>query len=141
MPPRSEFPVVFLFLLALAAGGCGGEDGPARAAVSGTVTAGGAPVAAGTVTFTPVGGGPRTSATLTDGSFAVPAAGGPVVGEHRVTVTPARPDAPAPDDEAAALRLLNAPPARTKLPPPGEFPATVTEGGPNAFAFDLPPAR
>ena len=139
-PGRSAALPTCVVLLAAVAG-CGGDGGPPRAAVSGAVTAGGAPLAAGAVVFTPAAGGPRTSARVTDGAFALPAHAGPVVGEHRVTVTPAHPAAPEPDDERAARRLQTSPPARAPLPPPATFDAAVAPDGPNAFTFDLPAPR
>ena len=138
-----------LFAAALSAllAGCGaGDDGPERAAVSGTVTTGGGPLAAGTVVFTPTAGGPRVTAPILRGAFALPADAGPAVGRNTARVVPADPAAPAPDDETAAARLASQRsrgegPPRTRLPAPAEFEATVLPDAPNAFTFDLPPAR
>ena len=139
--PSSKLATTLLLCLATAAG-CGGkEEEVPRAAAEGTVTAGGAPLAAGSVIFTPSGEGPRVTASVVDGAFALPAGAGPAVGHNTARVVPADPAAPEPDDESAALRLRNAPPVPARLPPPAEFPAHVAAGGPNAFAFDLPPAR
>ena len=129
--------VPFAALLAAVAG-CGEDGGPDRVPAGGSVTVAGEPLAAGTVVFTPTGGGPRASAAVAGGRFVMDAAAGPVVGDHRVTVTPADPAAPAPDDEAAAARLARNPPAPVRLPPSAEFDATVEAGAANEFAFDLP---
>ena len=127
---------------ACVAAGCGESPDPRRAAAAGTVTVGGAPLPAGTVVFTPAGGGPRASARIVDGRFALAAAAGPAVGANRATVTPTHPDAPAADDESAPARLAADPPPRGLAPaPPETFDAAVAAEGANEFDFALPAAR
>ena len=118
-------------LIAAGLSGCGlvggPADGPPRAAVRGTVTVDGAPLPAGTVTFTPADGaaGPKASARVAGGEYVIPAAVGPSPGPHRVAIAAANPHAPAPDDEGAAARLLKTRPA----PPPPPLPAAYGPGG------------
>ena len=151
--PRSEAlpPLLVLSSAALCAvAGCGGDDdGLDRRAAAGTVTVDGAPLAAGTVVFVPEAGtpGPRTSAAVTGGAFALPASAGPAVGRHRVEIAAADPTAPAADDESAAARLAAAPPRRPPPPPDDAgLTAEVAADGPNEFRFELrsrrgPPRR
>lgn len=73
--------------------GCGGgSDGPTRYHLSGTVTFGGKPVPAGSVTFTPDSSkgnrGPAGSTPIKDGKFDTNMAGtGHVGGPHVLSVT------------------------------------------------------
>jgi hypothetical protein len=73
-------------LLLLALPGCG--DRLKRGQVSGTVTLDGQPVENGVITFLPTGDtrGPSTSATITEGRYALDSRQGPVVGTNRVEV-------------------------------------------------------
>lgn len=90
--------------------GCGGgEPGPTRAAVQGTVHYEGAPLAKGVIRFVPVEGteGPKTSAPIDSGAFELPADLGPLVGSHRVEIESISGDL-APDDEQAIARLREA---------------------------------
>ena len=68
--------------------GCGGQDGPERAGVSGTVTAGSQPVEQGSITFMPSGQttGPSAGGTIKNGSYSIDREHGPVVGSHRVQI-------------------------------------------------------
>ena len=78
----------FCLLLALAVAGCGGSDGPQRAAVHGKVTVAGEPVEGGSITFIPVDGnsGPTAGATIDPGEYSIPAENGPVTGTNRVDI-------------------------------------------------------
>jgi len=89
-----SLPAKFAFLL-LAASlplvGCGGEDGPTRYHVSGTVTYKGEPIPAGTIQFNPDASknnrGPSGSATIKNGKFDTATGGlGTIGGPHRVTI-------------------------------------------------------
>jgi len=68
--------------------GCGGPEGPQRAAVQGTVTLDGQPIAEGTITFYPTGDtrGPSAGGEIRDGAYSLAAAKGPVVGTCRVEI-------------------------------------------------------
>ena len=72
----------------LAFAGCGAQDGPQRAAVTGNITMDGKPLESGVVRFIPVGEnkGPSASATISTGSYHLSDADGPVVGTNRVEV-------------------------------------------------------
>src|SRR5262245_25920513 len=80
--------LVAAFSLA-AAGGCGGSDGPQRAAVEGTVNFDGEPVLEGTITFIPAEGteGPTAGGAIDNGQFKISAELGPVVGKQSVAIT------------------------------------------------------
>jgi len=82
------FAILLCPFLALLLIGCGG--GPSLTPVSGKVTAGGAAVKGGTLTFSPVGEGKPGTAEIKDGAFTVKTAGaeGAVVGKHKLTFTP-----------------------------------------------------
>ncbi len=69
--------------------GCGGGadyDGPERAAVSGSVTLDGSPVANGTIAFTAVGDGKSASGPIADGSYSIPEEQGPNLGKYKAEV-------------------------------------------------------
>ncbi|GAB4137731.1 MAG: hypothetical protein Tsb009_05400 [Planctomycetaceae bacterium] len=71
--------------------GCGGDDGPVYAKVTGKVTLNGKPVPNGTVLFVPQGdtqGGVATGAIAKDGTFTLvgPSGKGVPVGKHKVLV-------------------------------------------------------
>lgn len=74
-------------LLALFAAGCGGGD-VRRAAVRGTVTVDGVPLANGHVVFVPVQGstGPVAGSAIVEGKYDVPAEKGAVLGTVRVEI-------------------------------------------------------
>jgi hypothetical protein len=84
----SIFVSVFFVLVAVSATGCGGGDGLARVAVSGSVTIDGEPVPNGVVRFKPAAGteGPMANTMITDGQYDIPADQGPVAGNYTVEV-------------------------------------------------------
>jgi len=69
--------------------GCGSDEGPERAAVSGTVTVDGEPLAEGAISFLPAEGteGPTAGGTIEAGKYDIPKANGVVVGKNRVQIT------------------------------------------------------
>jgi len=69
--------------------GCGAEEGPERAAVSGTVNIDGEPLAEGAISFLPAEGteGPTAGGTIEGGKFDIPKSNGVVVGKNRVEIT------------------------------------------------------
>ena len=86
--------VVGLLALVACAGfvGCGGaDDDLPRAAVSGTVTFEGQPLAQGRIQFEPSSPDAKVTAgaEITDGRFAIPRDQGPTPGDYRVMVTSA----------------------------------------------------
>jgi hypothetical protein len=68
--------------------GCGGDGGPQRVVVSGTVTYGGKPVSEGTIRFAPLPTcpAPMTGAMIVDGKYTVNMHGGVPVGTHKVKI-------------------------------------------------------
>lgn len=78
--PLARAGLTALIACALAAAGCGGQEGPKRYHVSGQVTWQGNPVPAGTVTFTPDvrkgNSGPQGAAPIRNGRYDTRDAGG-----------------------------------------------------------------
>jgi hypothetical protein len=89
---RRIYTCIALFLVgALTVGvltGCGGDRGPERAVVSGTVSYNGKPVPEGMVRFMPGADSqaPIAGATITDGKYHVDMHGGVPVGSPRVSI-------------------------------------------------------
>lgn len=88
------FPVGLAAVLAAAMlplGGCGGQSGPARYDLSGTVTYDGQPVPAGEVVLEPDGSkgntGPGSLATIRDGKYQTEPAMGVVGGAYIARIT------------------------------------------------------
>ncbi|MHC4875772.1 MAG: hypothetical protein ACYTGL_04690 [Planctomycetota bacterium] len=79
---------VTTLLIVLTMAGCGGNDGPRRVAVTGTVTQGGEPVAVGSVAILPDDGhsGPAATGAVEDGDFAFNSSTGPLPGPHVVVI-------------------------------------------------------
>jgi hypothetical protein len=69
--------------------GCGDSDASSRAAVQGSVTLDGQPIAEGSITFFPTGttAGPSAGGTIENGRYSIPRANGVVVGQNRVEIT------------------------------------------------------
>lgn len=89
--------------------GCGSKPTFERAAVRGTVTIGGQPLASGIVRFAPtLGNGPSVVATVTNGSYSLSAADGPVVGENSVEIdsSPILPGMEIDDEQAYAKMII-----------------------------------
>lgn len=105
MPIRKLCSLGCILLLA----GCGGgsDDSPPRAAVKGTVLLDDAPLPAGIIRFVPKDEtpGPKLSAPITGGEFALPAELGPWVGTHRVEIESTDHGGLAPDDETVVDRM------------------------------------
>lgn len=68
--------------------GCGGPDGPARYPVSGTVTVNGEPLEDGSIQFIPSDNSdsPSIGATITGGTYSIPAKKGALAGEYTVQI-------------------------------------------------------
>ena len=114
----SQFGRFAAVLLLAALAGCG-SSGPPRAAIHGRVTAGGQPLAAGRILFTPIAPskGPATSARITGGEYQLTAKDGPVVGKNRVQVEADLNLGFELDDEAAFAQRGGAPLPPNPIPP------------------------
>jgi hypothetical protein len=89
----TRFGRVFVFWLGLAITaaiycGCGGDRGPERIVVSGTVTYNGKPLGEGEIRFMPVAtaAAPVSGAIIKDGRYRVDLRGGVPVGAHKVQI-------------------------------------------------------
>lgn len=138
----AAFAVVALFC------GCGGgdENQLPRAAVSGTVTLDGRPLAKGVIRFVPIEGtpGPKTSVMVSEGRFESDEQNGPVVGKHRIEIESTDDGGYAMDDEQAIKKLKQAGIRRIALVrvpviynAHSTLTRTVAADGPNEFQFDL----
>ena len=98
--------LLLLAFMAALVGGCGGERGPERVVVSGTVTYQGKPIPDGTIRFAPAAGAavPTIGATIVAGKYRVDAKGGVPVGTFIVQIEAYRSfaDAPQPDTASPA---------------------------------------
>jgi hypothetical protein len=137
---RNQVLVRPVLLALVACAGCGDQaDEFPREAVSGTVTFEDKPLASGMILFLPATGRGDTQAggPITNGSFNIARAGGPVPGTYTVVIT-------------AAAEASSAPPAAPgkELALPKEFvpakyntrsklTAEVKQGAENRFAFAL----
>ena len=75
-------------------GGCGGDRGPERVVVSGTVTYNGKPVPSGDIRFVPIDKSavPMAGAEIKDGKYSADGHGGVPVGTHRIEIDAYRED-------------------------------------------------
>jgi len=134
----ADVPVALL-VLAFCCAGCGRrEDLPQVAPVSGSVTYNGKPVASGTVTFHPAGGGRPASGQLdADGRFELSTfdrGDGAVLGKHRVTVVAY--DASTDPSIAPDSADVYAVPEKYTEPETTPLEVEVTEGG-NTMDLEL----
>lgn len=131
-------------VLVLAAAGCAAtEDTLPRQSVSGQVTLDGKPLARGMISFVPAGDGGAgpvsVGAVISEGSYAIARAEGPVPGSYRVSIL----------SEGGAREVAGAAPGPGELksarkePIPARYNAATTlkadvaVGGPNTFNFEL----
>jgi hypothetical protein len=141
------FRVIGVGLMTLLILGCGGESGPPRFAVEGTVLLDGGPLPAGVIRFIPQGQtrGPAASGPIEDGKFSLDATHGPIAGDHRVEIEATGHEGFAVDDEQAFAQKAVA--TRGPVIPPNPVPVlynrastlsrTITPDGPNTFEFNL----
>lgn len=83
---RSYQLIIPLFVVAAA--GCGADEGPQRASVSGAIFVAGRPLESGTVRFVPIDGteGPMATGPIIGGYYDLNEQNGPVAGKHRVEI-------------------------------------------------------
>jgi hypothetical protein len=89
------------------------SKGPARVAVSGTVTHQGRPLSKGLLTFRPAAGtaGPAAGTRVQDGRYSIPAASGPVPGRYTVQLQLVDPHVPRRSSrEGGTARAMKSPP-------------------------------
>ena len=119
--------------------GCAGGDGLPREPISGVVTLGGEPLAAGSIQFIPADltKGTPASGEIQGGKFVIPPERGPVPGEYRVVISGGA-SAPVPVDEAPG-----ASPSPTPDPVPAKYNisstlvAEIKAGGSNTLEYAL----
>src|SRR5688572_27608136 len=123
---RTQSPWFAAILLIAGLAGCG-SSGPPRAAIHGRVTAGGQPLAAGRILFTPIAPnkGPATTARITAGEYQLTVKDGPVVGKNRVQIEADLNFGFELDDEAAVAQRGGVPLLPNPIPP--EFSTQSTQ--------------
>lgn len=117
--------------------GCGGAAG--RVSVSGTVNLDGKPLARGTISFIPLGGGPSAGGTIDQGNFAISGDRGPSPGRYRVEIMAFEKTGSSIEDEDRAGEtqdvLRQVIPARYNVDSTLE--AELTPSGPNQLSFAM----
>lgn len=142
MPHIRTFATLVGILSAGLLAGCS-DAGPKRFAVSGTVKYKDAPIPIGTVTFLAEDtGAVAGGATIKDGAYEIPAAGGLPAGRYKVSVSypdpkgavpaPKEGEAPGPGPSKEVKELLP-----SKYNRDTELRAEVKADGANTFPFDL----
>lgn len=128
---------VLLAGVACLATGCGGNDGPERAVVSGQVTVNGSPMSAGVIKLYPTeeSKAPMSAADIVDGKFEVNNLGGAAVGKYRVEINAYRMETSKVGSEVYENRIQYVPAEYNKK---SKLTLEVASGGSNvAPTFDL----
>jgi len=119
--------------------GCGPSNPLGRKAISGTVTLDSAPLASGSIEFTPLGGGVSSGAVIEAGKYQIPAESGLPPGKYRVSIVDNPPAAPLPPGHMPGDDLPPQP--KPRVPPSWNQNSTheieVTQQGPNRFDFSI----
>lgn len=139
---RLRAPLMLILGVGLLAGpsGCGGANPLGRRAIRGTVTLNGEPLSSGSLSFAPLAEkGVQSGATITNGTFSIPAEKGLPPGEYQVSIHAAGEiSTPLPENPLAAASL---PPAPELIPPEwnlqSEHTIQVKPDGENAFTFAI----
>ncbi len=135
---RSACRSAAVLLLAILVSGCGQGTG-GRLEISGTVRFQGAPLKAGTIEFASADAKQLTGSTITDGKYSVPADKGLPPGKYTVRISAAQDSGAAPTGPPGPESMTQQ--AKALIPPQYNVESTlsaeVTEGGSNAFDFDL----
>ena len=100
--------------------GCGGQTGPERVVLTGTVTYQGEPIPKGSIRFIPTGEtkGPNSGSNIQDGTYEAKARGGVVLGTHRVEIRATRPTG---ESKPKATQHLNEFPEPTEQYLPAKY--------------------
>jgi hypothetical protein len=133
--------VLWAMSFAAALSGCGGDDGPPRYNVSGSVSFAGQPLKAGKIYFVPIAPneGPAGYAMIVDGKFDTATDGqGHVGGELRARITPEV--APPGDDPDAPVELPFGGEYQEEITLPEE-PSTKDFEIPAEYTYDPDPAQ
>jgi hypothetical protein len=144
---RLHAPAFWLLTFTLVLSGCGGQDGPPRGTVHGTVYVEGQPVAAGTVYFENVSTGVAVGAAIeTDGSYRVSTYEGEGLpaGKYQVAISPQRiattDENPLAGDMRPTIEVVSVEiPERYHRAGTSDLEVTVAEGDNPPFDFDLQP--
>ena len=125
-------------LCGLFSAGCGGSGGPQRAAVSGNVTLDGSPIPEGSINFYPTGAskGPSAGGEIHDGTYALAARQGPVVGACRVEIRATRKTGQKTSFGTKVADVVHQY-VPAKYNTQSELTAEVAADGPNQFDFSL----
>lgn len=131
--------LVIAAVIVLSTIGCGGQTGPKRYPVTGTVTREGIDVDAGNILFIPKdGGGPAAGAMIKDGKYKFTSQDGLPVGNYKVEITqePLRdPDFKGKKNEAPQLEDTR---FTGKMPPKGWVKeAEVVDGHTDPIDFEI----
>lgn len=129
---RRRSTALVLIALVFGSAGCGGDSGPKRMAVTGTVTLDDSPLIAGQIRLIPkeplTGSG--VMAEIAGGIFVFTEQSGPIVGEHRVEIEESGFHDFAIDDEAAfaaaMMKTGRSPMAKNPIPPIYNSASTLT---------------
>ena len=130
----------YFAVVAVSCCGCADNNPLGRKAVSGGVTLAGAPLATGTIQFTPLNGsGVRSGAKVEAGRYVISQANGLPVGTYRVQIFSADEDAP---PEMPTLPGPGIPVSKERIPAEfnlkSKLSIEVTDEGPNSFQFTVP---
>ncbi|MFM9966623.1 MAG: hypothetical protein ACKV2Q_36050 [Planctomycetaceae bacterium] len=120
--------------------GCGGGDaGPTKVAVSGTVTLDGAPLDHGTLLIKWKGN--AAAGDIVNGTFTIPENIGPIPGKHRVEISSLEGGSKVTStDPAKAMEEASGPPPTERIPANYNLESTLTaevKAGGDALKFEL----
>ncbi len=127
-------------LLSLSIGCSGSDDGLPREAVSGTVTLDGKPLASGTISFSPKGGGTAGGGDIKEGSFSIAREVGLLPGNYGVAIYASdRPAGQERPKQAGGLKEFKVAKELipTKYNSESKLTAEIKKGGGNSLQFAL----
>jgi hypothetical protein len=120
--------------------GCGSNNPQGRKPIIGTVKLNGAPLANGSIEFSPlIAGGVQSGALIESGTYSIPAAQGLPIGKYQVAISDSPAAPPLPPGHMPGDPLPPAPPPQV----PAEWnrkskhEIEVKQQGPNKFDFDI----
>jgi hypothetical protein len=133
---------VWLIALLACVTACG-KSGPELAPVSGTVYLDGTPLTEGVVCFVSASGYVSSATVGLDGRFQLTSQYGPGIplGDYRVTVLPKSPEVNAMSMQSKSRLPTSSIPFRYQYPDRSGLTATVADGSPVEFTFQLRTAK